>query len=240
MLRADLDIDALGARLRADGRLVIPEVLDHGVATSLCDSLGRNLPWELAYRDNRYSPEHQSQRMSQADFRALGPARAAALQREVLDQAREHFQYLYQFFNIPEGIRSQQPPGLYLYDFYKFLQSDAFLGPIRELCGTPELNHVFAHATLYSAGNFLKVHEDIVPNRDRRFAYVLGLTRGWQADMGGLLHFLDERDQITDTVVPGFNSLTLFAVPTRHLVSTVAPWVNTPRLAITGWLMVKA
>ena len=239
MLRADLDIDALGAALRANGRLVIPNVLQTEVAAKLRDCLDHTLPWELAYRDTRYSPEHQSQRLSQADFQALGPRRAAALRAEILDQARDYFQYLYQYFNIGQGMKSAQPPGSYLYDLYEFLQSDVFLAPIRRLCATPELNQVFAHATMYTAGNFLKAHEDIVPNRDRRYAYVLGLTRGWQADMGGLLHFLDDQDRITDTVVPGFNSLTLFAVPARHLVSTVAPWVTTPRLAITGWLMVS-
>lgn len=238
MLRADLDIGALGASLQANGRLVISDVLDTEVATRLRDCLDHSLPWALAYRDVRYSPEHQSQRLSQADFQALGPGRAAALRAEILVQARDYFQYLYQYFNIGEGMRSGQPAGLYLYEFYNFLQSDEFLEPIRKLCATPELNKVFAHATLYTAGNFLKVHEDIVADRDRRYAYVLGLTHGWQADMGGLLHFLDDHDRITATIVPRFNSLTLFAVPARHLVSTVAPWVTTPRLAITGWLMV--
>ena len=239
MLTRDLPLDELGAKLRTEGRVVIPDVLQNRVAERLRECLERDLPWELAYRDVRFSPEHQAQRLSQAEFHDLGPARAAALRAQIHDQAREHFQYLYQHFRIDEGRRTGQPPDLYVYDFFDFLESDAFLGPARALTGDDSINHIFAHATLYTAGNFLKVHEDVVGSADRRFAYVLGLTRGWQADMGGLLHFLDDRDRVTATVMPGFNTLTVFRVPARHLVSTVAPWVRRPRFAITGWLMVR-
>jgi len=240
MLNKDLSLQNFRGALETDGRVVIPDVLETEVAERLATCLTTELPWELAYRDARFSPEHQAQRMSQTQFKALGPKQAAALQIQILDHARDQFQYLYQHFNIGEGMRSGQPPDLYVYDLLRFLQSDAFLQPARDLTGDASLNHVFAHATLYTPGSFLKVHEDIVDNADRRYAYVLGLTRGWQADMGGLLHFLDEDDTVTATLVPGFNTLTLFSVPARHLVSSVAPWVRSPRLAITGWLMVKA
>lgn len=239
MLARDLPWDQFRTTLRTEGRVVVPDVLEADAADRLRACLERDLPWELAYRDLRHSPEHQAQRLTQEEFRALGPARQAALQAQIHGQAREHFQYLYQHFRIDEGRRTGQPPGLYVYDFLDFLESEAFLAPARALTGDRAINHVFAHATLYTAGSFLKAHEDVVANADRRYAYVLGLTRGWQADMGGLLHFLDDQDRVTATAMPGFNTLTVFSVPARHLVSAVAPWVRTPRFAITGWLMVR-
>jgi Rps23 Pro-64 3,4-dihydroxylase Tpa1-like proline 4-hydroxylase len=36
-------------------------------------------------------------------------------------------------------------------------------------------------------------------------------------------------------MVPGFNVLNLFKVPTDHSVSVVAPFAAEPRLALTGW-----
>lgn len=183
--------------------------------------------------------EHQQQRMTQAQFAALGPAGAQALQAQVLDQAREHFQYLYHHFDLAGGRNNADPPGLFLYELLDYLESPVFMDVIRSLTGTPELDDVYAHATMYTPGNFLKVHEDVTTGDDRRFAFVFGFTRDWRPDMGGLLHFLDEEDRVTATFVPGFNALMLFAVPARHLVSVVTPWADRPRLAVTGWFKVR-
>ena len=40
---------------------------------------------------------------------------------------------------------------------------------------------------------------------------------------------------VVDTLLPRWNTLSLFAVPTDHCVSLVAPWAGQDRLAITGW-----
>ena len=172
-------------------------------------------------------------------LQAMGPKAAAALRAQVLHQARDHFQYLYQHFNINGGRSTDNPPALAIYDLLEFMLGEEFLGFARRLTGTPELDDLYAHATLYTAGSFLKIHEDVTPAQDRRYAYVLGLTRGWRADMGGLLHFLDDEGNVVETVVPRYNSLTIFRVPMPHLVSMVAPWVQEPRLAVTGWLLVR-
>lgn len=242
MLSASLepaDLDRLTAALSRDGRVVVERVLAAEAADRLCDELRTRVPWRLAYRDTRVTGEHQQQLMTQAEFAALGPAGAQAFRAQVLRQAREHFQYLYHHFDLAGGRASGDPPDMFLYELLDYLEGTDFMEMIRTLTGTPELDQVYAHATLYSAGNFLKVHEDVTEGDDRRYAFVFGFTRDWHADMGGLLHFLDDDGRVVETVVPGFNSLTLFAVPTSHLVSMVAPWVERPRLAVTGWFKVK-
>jgi len=239
MLNPELDPRELAAEFRSTGRIVVRDALCPEQADRVHRCLRTQIPWRLAYRDTRVSGEHRQQELTREQLQAMGPKGATALRAQVLHQARDHFQYLYQHFNINGGRSTGKPPGLAVYDLLDFMLGEEFLNFARRLTGTPELDDLYAHATLYSAGNFLKIHEDVTPVQDRRYAYVLGLTRGWRADMGGLLHFLDDQGNVAETVVPRYNSLTVFRVPMPHLVSMVAPWVQEPRLAVAGWLLVR-
>ena len=239
MLNPALNPEELAPRFRSSGRIVIQDALLTEQADRMHRCLRTQIPWRLAYRDTRVTGEHQQQQLTRQQLQAMGPKAAAALRAQVLHQARDHFQYLYQHFNINGGRGTDNPPGLAVYDLLDFMLGEEFLDFARRLTGTPELDDLYAHATLYTAGSFLKIHEDVTPVQDRRYAYVLGLTRGWRADMGGLLHFLDDQGNVVETVVPRYNSLTIFRVPMPHLVSMVAPWVPEPRLAVTGWLLVR-
>lgn len=239
MLNPALDAEALAARLAERGRIVVHDVFAPDAAQRIHEDLANRVPWRLAYLDTRVTGEHQNQQLTQEQFAAMGPQRAAALRAQILSQARDNFQYLYQHFNVAGGQRSGEAPGLFLYELLDYLRGDEFQGFVRRLTDTPEINNLYAHATLYTAGNFLKIHEDVTTGDDRRFAYVFGFTRHWTADMGGLLHFVDDEGRIVETCLPGFNTLTLFRVPAPHLVSMVAPWVREPRLAVTGWLLVE-
>jgi len=239
MLNLALDIDNIAKNLRENGRTLIRDVLDPEVAGQVYDCLRQTVPWRLAYRDTRGSGTSQEQQMTQEQFAALGPQNAAALRGQIIHQARDHFQYLYQHFNIGGGQKTHQCPGLFLYELYDYLKGPDFMNFARNLTGDKTLNDIYAHATLYTEGNFLKLHEDITDKDDRRFAYVFGFTRDWKADMGGLTHFLDENGTVVETLVPDFNTLAIFSVPTPHLVSQVSPWVRQPRYSITGWLLVE-
>jgi Rps23 Pro-64 3,4-dihydroxylase Tpa1-like proline 4-hydroxylase len=239
MLNPALDAEALAARLGDTGRIVIHDVFTPPVAQRIHRDLVKQVPWRLAYLDTRVTGEHQNQQLTQEQFAAMGPQKAAALRGQILSQARDNFQYLYQHFNIAGGQRTGESSGLFLHELLDYLRGDGFPEFARRLTGVGEINDVYAHATLYTAGNFLKTHEDVAPDDDRRFAYVFGFTRNWTADMGGLLHFVDDEGRVVETCLPGFNTLTLFRVPAPHLVSMVAPWVREPRLAVTGWLRVE-
>jgi Rps23 Pro-64 3,4-dihydroxylase Tpa1-like proline 4-hydroxylase len=239
LLNPGLDVKALSKHLADAGRIVIRDVFTPDTASRLHEELASLIPWRLAYVDTRVTGDHQNQQLTREQFAAMGPKKAAALRALILSQARDNFQYLYQHFNLGGGQISGEIDGLFLSDLMDYVRGDEFQELARQLTGVEELNDIYAHATLYTAGNFLKVHEDVAADDDRRFAHVFGFTRNWRADMGGLLHFLDDDGRIVDTLVPGFNTLTLFRVPTSHLVSMVAPWVREPRLAVTGWLRVE-
>jgi SM-20-related protein len=109
------------------------------------------------------------------------------------------------------------------------------LNTFRTITGRPEIRRADAQATRYLAGHFLRRHNDLHEEDGRVCAYVINLTRAWQADWGGLLQILDERGDVVRTLMPRFNTLSLFRVPTEHCVSPVAEFATGARYAITGW-----
>jgi len=130
-------------------------------------------------------------------------------------------------------------PNLFLDTVLEALATPAFIGFARQVTGDSSINKVDAQATRYTAGHFLNLHDDAqYQGAQRRCAYVLNFTKDWRAEWGGLLQFLDGGGKVIDSFVPHFNSLSLFAVPTPHIVSYVAPFASAPRLSITGWFTV--
>ena len=62
------------------------------------------------------------------------------------------------------------------------------------------------------------------------------MTRGWKPDWGGNLLFYGKAGNITQGLVPKFNTLNIFLIPQPHAVSHVAPYAGQPRLSFLGWL----
>lgn len=222
MISNELDFRPYRQQLAQQGRVQVPDFLQPDAAERLADCLRREVPWVTAERGLPDSPawtgEVARQRMPAAYRRAA-----------------EGFHFVYDRYLMVEAAKTGRDPHLVLHAVLQFFNSPAFLGFIREFTGDAELAMVGAQATRYLPGQFLRAHDDQHVDEARRYAYVLNLSRDWQADWGGLLHFLDGDDRPIDSFLPRFNSLSLFKVPAMHHVGVVAPWALQPRLAITGW-----
>jgi len=238
MLNPDLDRTAIGQRLRDTGRVAVSGVLQPQIADALQTCLSKEIPWRLSCYDNRLEPRDRALKLAPAELAAMSPERRHSLQREVMQQARNQFQYVYQSFDLLEGFRNNEKPDMFVYRLMQYFAEDAFFEFVHQVTGDTSINRIDGHATRYAAGHFLKLHGDESSFEQRRFAYVLGMTRDWHPDMGGLLHFLDDSGAVIDSFTPSFNTLTLFKVPAPHVVSYVAPWVSGERLSITGWFTV--
>ena len=238
MLNPALDIDALAAEFRERRRIRIGDAFLPEVANALHACLHDEIPWRLSCYDNRREGKETALKLTPEHVSAMSPEQRQSLQREILRQATDQFQYIYQSFDLLEGLREGERPGLFAYELMGYLAGDGFFEFATRLTGNSEINRIDGHATCYRAGHFLKYHADESPWENRRFAYVLGVTRGWDADMGGLTCFLNDQGRIVDCYVPGFNALTIFEVPVPHMVSFVSPWVTRQRLSVTGWLTV--
>jgi Rps23 Pro-64 3,4-dihydroxylase Tpa1-like proline 4-hydroxylase len=132
---------------------------------------------------------------------------------------------------------AHNPPDTPLGRLSAFLASSQALDAVRAITGADTFDNAFAQATEYRPGHYLTRHLDDPKGEHRRFAFVLGLTRRWDADWGGLLQFYDDRMLPTDALSPGFNTLDLFEVRHVHAVTYVAPFAQAPRLAVSGWFV---
>jgi Rps23 Pro-64 3,4-dihydroxylase Tpa1-like proline 4-hydroxylase len=239
MLNPNLDVAALATELAEQGKIQIADVFRADVADSLHQCLRDEIPWRLSCYDNTLEGTDRAKKILQATLSTMSREQQSEFQQEILRQARDQFQYVYQSFDLLEGHRTGEKPDLHVYKLMQYLASDAFFNFARLLTGDKEISYIDGHATRYVAGHFLKDHSDESPFEQRRFAYVIGMTRDWDADMGGLTQFMDDEGRVLDCFVPTFNSLTVFSVPVRHMVSYVPPWVSGERLSVTGWLTIE-
>ncbi|WP_431102405.1 2OG-Fe(II) oxygenase [Roseateles noduli] len=228
-LNPTLDYAALGGTLRAKGRVQIRDFFAPEVADALDRAL-QAIDWELVYRDL-----NGDRRLTGEQLRSLTPQQRMQLTEGIHSVARESFQFSFFSDSLVDALRAGRED--LLARFMRWMAGDDFLSRMRELSGDPQINGVYAQATMYSRGNFLTTHDDHVDREDRRIAYVINLTRRWRPDWGGLLHFTGEDGSVLDTYFPHFNSLSLFTVPQRHFVSYVPPFAMAERQAITGWLI---
>ena len=132
------------------------------------------------------------------------------------------------------GQASPAAPAL-LADLHRRFNSPEFVAFARALTGDDRIAYVDAQATRFLPGHFLNRHSDQLDRAGRLYAYVLNLCPRWRVEWGGLLQFLDDEGDVTETLTPGFNTLNLFRVPQPHAVSMVSPFAGAPRLSITGW-----
>lgn len=232
MLNPNLDIPRLAADFKLKHRIQIPEVLLPEAAERLYQCLLREVPWGIAYIDGE-----QSRLLEAANISSFTQTDWLTLNDRVQMRAADKFQFIYNSYMMITAYKEKRDPGLILHTVVEFINAPPFLNLMRQVSGIPHIMMADAQATRYTAGHFLKKHNDSVVNQSREVAYVLNLTKNWQADWGGLLHFMDDDGKVTETFFPSFNSLVLFQVPMWHQVSYVAPFAAHGRYAITGWGM---
>lgn len=230
MLSEDLDLSALADQFAADGIVQIEHVLRPEVADLLHECLAENVPWSLAYRN-----ESGPHKLWSEELAAMDSASRAALDEEINAIARRQFQFRYDSFMMVTAYKEKRHPELVLHRVIEQINSPEWLDAFRTITGFQQIRRADAQATRYMPGHFLRKHNDLNEDHGRLCAYVINLSRDWQADWGGLLQILDDKGEVVRTLMPRFNSISLFRVPTEHCVSPVAAFANGARYAITGW-----
>lgn len=232
MLDRGLQPQAYRPVFRRFGRLHIPGILATETAESLYQSVATARGWRRAI----HVAKGKDAEIALEGPDALPPAELAALERQLLGMSEDSFQYLFDTIRVSADVRAGRavPPALKA--AFEFMNSDAFLGFVREMTGDDRAAYCDMAATRYRPGHFLTAHDDHAPEQHRLFAYVLNLTPRWRADWGGILMFLDDEDHVSEGYVPAYNALNIFTVPQRHAVSLVAPFASGERLSLTGWI----
>lgn len=223
--------------LQHDGRVQVENFLQPAVAERLRTCLQTEVPWTLALRD-----ADGARTIDHATCAAMEPPALAALLDATAAGARGSdgdagFRFAYDSYMMVRAYQEGRDPGLLLHRVLELFNTPDYLALMHALTGDARVHRVNAQATRYRPGHFLRYHTDIDSREGRLYAYVLNLSRDWNADWGGLLQFIDADGRVLDSFLPRWNTLSLFAVPAGHAVSLVAPWAAQDRLAITGWLL---
>jgi SM-20-related protein len=231
IISTTLDQNAIKSELAEKGFIVIPNFLDENAAERIFNCLNDEVRWELAYREG-----NQSVAQTYDQQLALTPEERAQQRQQILDQAKKDYQFSYFRYPMIDAYMNNWKPKLILNDVLESFNSPLSLDFLRDISGDHEVRKVEFQATNYAPGHFLKLHNDMAKaGDDRRYACVVGLTKEWQSDWGGLLQFVDD-NKVTRSFTPSFNSCAIFKVPRDHQVSYVAPYASKPRYSLTGWL----
>ena len=233
MINNDLDVSAARTQLHATGRVQIPRFLQDHAAQLLRDHLVNEVPWTLALRDANGPRTIDAHAYNSMD----DLARTALFSTTAHGARGGGYHFAYDSYQMVTAYQQGRDPGLLLHRILEFFNTPDYLAFARELTGEPAIRRIGAQATRYRRGQFLRQHSDEDQNEGRLFAYVINLSQHWRADWGGLLHFVDSAGSVSETFLPRWNALSLFRVPTEHIVSTVEPWADEERYAITGWML---
>ncbi|MBB6228650.1 Rps23 Pro-64 3,4-dihydroxylase Tpa1-like proline 4-hydroxylase [Polymorphobacter multimanifer] len=224
-----LDVEAAARMFAATGHVRLRPVLTEAAAQSLhLEARGRH-DWKQVL--NSGSKVFELDRPTRA---SMTPEQVAALDTAVIAGARAGFQYRYETLRLPDGNAPSPATDSLLARLPHWLSAPEQRAILQTITGHPDIAFADGQATAYSPGDFLTGHDDAVAGKNRRAAYVLGLTPVWRVEWGGLLLFHD--GAALRGVSPEYNSLDLFAVPQLHSVSQVTAAAAYRRYAITGWL----
>lgn len=218
-------------KLKKNGFLRISHFLQPEFVDKIYHCLTEELKWDLACR---IDSEPQTFREI-ASIEKLDPIN----RQKLMEQMKEEFQFVYNSYMMVTAYIERRNPDLYLNRVLEWLNSPETKSFFAYLTRNQSIVKINAQATRYMPGHYLTQHNDENVEEGRLYAYVIGLSKNWNPDWGGLLHILNEKGKIIKTMIPEYNSLSIFKVPQNHFVSMVTPNAQQQRLGITGWLLSK-
>ncbi|MFZ4380445.1 MAG: 2OG-Fe(II) oxygenase [Sandarakinorhabdus sp.] len=233
MLHDGIDVAAAAAAYVRDGHVRVQPFLSEASAIACLAEMKRRDDWVQVVNSGDKVFE-----LSRSARDAMNQAQRDGLDQAVLAGARAGFQYRYEALRLPDG--DAPPPAgenSLIATSPAFLSGGAVRDVMRAITGADDIGFADGQATAYAPGDFLTGHDDAVPGKHRRAAYVFSLNPVWRVEWGRLLLF--HAGAGVRGVGPAFNSLDIFAVPQMHSVSMVTGSVPNRRYSITGWLRAK-
>ena len=229
----EADLAAAAERLARTGRTRVPGLFGEGAEALYAAILAPDQPWVRTF----LNPLGADIPVATLDASSLEDQ--AHVTQQAYAGATEGLQFLFDRLRLGPAREAGMATPQILFDLLDLFNTEAFLSFARRLTGDDRIAFSDGQVTRYLPGHFLNRHSDANPRTERLYAYVLNLSPGWRAEWGGLLQFLDEGGEVTETFTPSFGALNVFAVPQMHAVSTVAPFAGGPRYSVTGWWRAK-
>lgn len=234
MLNPDIDTRALAKQYAKDNRLRLDDLFLPDIAERLRTTCRDHVSYEyLCHIDGKNFS------IPAARLRELETTQIKELNDKIVAAAANGIGFFYGGYQMQKSMPAPDNEQLViLHQVFEFLNSAEMFSLISAITGLKDLKYAAAQYTSYTSGQFLTRHKDDIAREGRRVAYVIGLSKKWHPDWGGLLHFFEEDGTPRDFWMPSFNTLSLFDVQHVHSVSYVTPFAKEPRLSLTGWFCV--
>ena len=232
LVEQDRDWSAIADRYSRVGRVQVLDFLQKDSAGQLLCLAKSPLPWVLHYR-----ADGNSLALAESDLAASGTPERKTFDSRLVETAKDDFQFSYFGCSLAPRDLNRFPSAHAIHTLSRRIMSREFVSILSACTGDRSIKGLTASLTRYDPGQFLLPHDDTDTKDDRRAAFVLNLSEDWWPDWGGLLQFIDEERNVTETFSPHYGSLALFKVPQMHAVSLIAPHALRLRFAITGWLV---
>lgn len=225
MINKEINIDAVRNTFQKKGYIKIDNFLDDEYAKKIFETINE-IKWDLCYLS-----ENGPVSIKDKSLMTYTPQQYGELNQKIMARAQQGFSYFYFRSDLVNAVNSR------LKAFYEDLCGEEFLSFCRSITEEPSIKKVNGQLACYSPGCFLRKHTDKTDKEKRVAAYVINFTPKWNNDWGGLLHLLDNEQNILDILEPHFNSISIFKVPTLHYVSQVANYARGKRYTATGWML---
>lgn len=232
-LNPALDVAAHAETYAREGRVQIRDIFEPEVANVLSDILETSIPWSLTF----LGPDGRPTKIPAQDLNDRNAATVRPQIEEMIRRSGQDYGFIYFSFGMTSSLTSGQHPNHPIHQLTAFLMGEEFVAFGRTLTGDAGVRWADSQATLYRPGDFIGLHVDQSDAHVQRVAaYTLGFTGRWRSDWGGQLMFHDDQTgDVTAGLLPRWNTLTVFNVPTLHSVAPVAPYAQGARLSVVGW-----
>ena len=238
MINPNIDLETLTKEFKTDKRIMVDNFMQQNVAERMRNACINDVPFSTHYViDDKY------QSKTPEEIKNLNHQDAKDINNKVSTGASKGIGFLYEGYlksRISSGPNIQTNVELqFLHQMFDSLNSEEVLSKIKQITGNQYITGTESQYTRFTPGHFLTRHLDAIPGRGRRYAFVLGLTKGWHPDWGGLLQFYEKDGTPRNAWMPQFNVLSIFDVSHIHSVTYVTPYAAEPRLSLTGWFVAK-
>lgn len=235
VLQQNLPDAAACAAYARDGRVQVSDFLTPAMAEAVAEALVDRGQWHLSYGPNAQGVHYRRPISAENEQEAQ-----AAMVERLRHRQGNTFGKIHDTYAPWSGepVPTEPRALLAVNALMAIVSGPVFRNYLQVLCAEPALHLNLVRATRYRPGHFLSRHDDKIrlAGKTRALAFVLNLSRDWQADWGGLLLFENAAHQATQVMHPLWNSLSVFRVPQTHSVTQVAPWAQGSRLALSGWM----
>ena len=238
MINPNLDIETLAKEFTTEKRIMVHNFMQQDIAERMRNTCINDVPFSTHYViDDKY------QSKTQQEMANLSQQEARVINSKVSSAATKGIGFLYEGYlksRTNAGQNTQSNVELqFLHKVFDYLSSEDVLTTIKIITGNQDITGAETQYTRFTPGHFLTRHLDVIAGSGRRYAFVLGLTKGWHPDWGGLLQFYEKDGTPRDAWTPQFNVLSIFDVSHIHSVTYVTPYAAEPRLSLTGWFVAK-